>query len=164
AATLSEAYGMMGEAYHAYSLLAPARECYLNAGGLASKDFRWVYLLGRLDQQEGRIDDAIRRYQIASQLRPDYVAVPLNLGDIYLQTNRLEEAERSFKTPLQIERSNAAAYYGLGQVALSSRSYSQDIKYFETALASAREANRLHDSLAMAYRGSGHGVTGRERR
>src|SRR5207244_8875851 len=51
-ATLSEAYGTMGEVYHAYSLLAPARECYLNASGLASKDFRWVYLLGRLDQRK----------------------------------------------------------------------------------------------------------------
>src|SRR5256712_8092848 len=155
-ATLSEAYGKMGEVYHAYSLLAPARECYLNASGLASKDFRWVYLLGRLDQQEGRIDDAIRRYRVASQLRPDYVAVPLNLGDIYLQLNRLAEAERSFKTALQIERSNAAAYYGLGQVALSRRSYSETINYFETALASAPDANRIHYSLAMAYRGSGN--------
>src|SRR5205823_1282725 len=155
-ATLSEAYGIMGEVYHAYSLLAPARECYLNASGLASKDFRWVYLLGRLDQQEDRFDDAIRRYRIASQLRRDYVAVPLNLGDIYLQLNRLEEAERSFKTALQIERSNAAAYYGLGQVALSRRSYSEAINYFEAALASAPDANRIHYSLAMAYRGSGN--------
>src|SRR5437660_3913958 len=155
-ATLSEAYGMMGEVFQAYSLLAPARECYLNAAVLASKDFRWVYLLGRLDQQEGRIDDAIRRYRIASQLRPDYVAVPLNLGDIYLQLNRLEEAERSFKAALQIERSNAAAYYGLGQVALSRRSYSEAINYFERALASAPDANRIHYSLAMAYRGFGN--------
>src|SRR5438132_5721753 len=155
-ATLSEAYGMMGEVYHAYSLLAPARECYLNAGGLASKDFRWVYLLGRLDQQEGRFDDAIRRYRIASQLRPDYVAVPLSLGDIYLQLDRLEAAEGSFKAALQIERSNAAAYYGLGQVALSKRSYSEAINYFERALASAPDANRIHYSLAMAYRGFGN--------
>jgi tetratricopeptide (TPR) repeat protein len=155
-ATLSEAYGIMGEAYHAYSLLAPARECYLNANGLVEKDFRWVYLLGRLDQQEGRIDDAIRRYRIASQLRPDYVAVPLNLADIYLQLDRLEEAERSFKTALQIERSNAAAYYGLGQVALSRRSYAEAISYFEAALASAPDANRIHYSLAMAYRGAGN--------
>src|SRR2546425_6771000 len=155
-AMLSEAYGTMGEVYHAYSLLAPARECYLNASGLASKDFRWVYLLGRLDQQEGRIDDAIRRYRVASQLSPDYVAVPLNLGDIYLQQNRLEEAERSFKAALQIERTNAAAYYGLGQVALSRRNYSEAISYFETALSSAPDANRIHYSLAMAYRGFGN--------
>src|SRR5438552_1857633 len=40
-ATLSEAYGTMGEIYQAYSLNSPARECYLNANRLAPKDFRW---------------------------------------------------------------------------------------------------------------------------
>src|SRR5687768_11437863 len=34
-AKLSAAYGAMGEIYHAYSLAAPARECYLNANTLA---------------------------------------------------------------------------------------------------------------------------------
>src|SRR5437763_15785065 len=93
AATLSEAYGMMGEAYHAYSLLAPARECYLNAVALASHGFRWVYLLGGLDEQEGRIDDAIRRYRIARRLRHGYVAVPLHLEDIYLQRYHVHDAD-----------------------------------------------------------------------
>src|SRR5882762_7523990 len=64
-ATLSEAYGTMGEIYQAYALNSPARECYLNASRLTPKDFRWLYLLGRLDQQEDMTDDAIRRYQIA---------------------------------------------------------------------------------------------------
>ena len=52
-ATLIEAYGTMGQIYHAYSLTAAARECYLNASLLAPKDFRWIYLLAKLDQQEG---------------------------------------------------------------------------------------------------------------
>jgi len=64
-AILSEAYGTTGEIYHAYSLISSARECYLNANRLTPKDFRWVYLLGKLDQEEGRVDDALRRYQIA---------------------------------------------------------------------------------------------------
>src|SRR3954471_13703343 len=48
-AALSEAYGKLGQVYHAYSLAAPARECYLNASQLAPKDFRWIYLVGKLD-------------------------------------------------------------------------------------------------------------------
>ncbi len=110
---LSEAYGTMGELYQAYSLNSPARECYLNANSLAGKDFRWVYLLAKLDQQDGRIDEAIRLYRIANQLRPEYVAVPVNLGDIYLQLDRLDDAKRSFEAALKIEGGNAAAYYGL---------------------------------------------------
>jgi tetratricopeptide (TPR) repeat protein len=154
-ATLAEAYGTMGEIYQAYSLNSPAHECYLNAAQLAPKDFRWVYLLGRLDQQDDRVDDAIRRYQVALALAPDYVAIPVNLGNIYLQLNRPDDAAESFKAALQIDADSAAAQYGLGQVALSRRNYAEAANYFEKALARAPTANRIHYSLAMAYRGLG---------
>ncbi|MEP6707954.1 MAG: tetratricopeptide repeat protein [Pyrinomonadaceae bacterium] len=152
---LSNAYGTMGEIYQAYSLNSPTRECYLNASRLAPHEFRWVYLLGKLDQQEGLVDDAIRRYKIAGALRPEYVAVPVNLGNIHLQLNRLEEAEESFKAALVMDENTAAALYGLGQVALSQRNYAEAVKYFEKALALIPAANRIHYSLAMAYRGLG---------
>src|ERR1044072_6779590 len=40
---LSEAYGKLGQIYHAYSLISPAYDCYFNASVLAPKDFRWMY-------------------------------------------------------------------------------------------------------------------------
>lgn len=152
---LSEAYGKLGQIYHAYSLISPARACYLNASLLAPKDFRWTYLSAKLDHQEGSFDDAIRRYRIARTLRPDYVAVPVNLGNIFLDLNRLDEAKESFKEALEIDSKNPAAHYGLGQVAFSARSYAEAIQHFEQALAQVPNANRLHYSLAMAYRGLG---------
>src|SRR5882724_865405 len=151
----SEAYGTMGENYQAYSLNAAARECYLNANSLTPQDFRWDYLLAQMDQHEDLTDDAIRRYHTARTLQPEYIAVPVNLGNIYLQLNRLEEAKENFKAALVIDKSSAAALYGLGQVALSQRSYPEAVKYFEAALALAPGANRIHYSLAMAYRNLG---------
>lgn len=158
---LSEAYGTMGELYQAYSLISPARECYLNAGILAPKDFRWVYLLAQLDQQEGRSEEAINLYRAARALRPDYVAVPVNLGNIYLELDRLADAESSFHEALAIEKRSPAALYGLGQIALSKRSYAAAVDHFEKALAQVPEANRIHYSLAMAYRGLGDAAKAR---
>jgi len=155
-ATLSNAYGAMAERYHAYSLNSPARECYLNAVHLTPNEFRWVYLLAKLDEQEGRFNDAIRGYQIARGLRLDYAAVPVNLGNLYLQLDRLEDAEKNFKAALVIDQNSGAAFYGLGQVALSERSYAQAVNSFEKALALIPSANRIHYSLAMAYRGLGN--------
>jgi tetratricopeptide (TPR) repeat protein len=152
---LSEAYGKLGQIYHAYSLISSAHDCYLNASLLAPRDFRWTYLVAKLDQQEGRFEDAIRRYRIASTLRPDYVAVPVNLGNIFLELNRLEEARASFKEALEIDKNNPAAHYGLGQIALSSRSFAEAIQHFDATLAQVPSANRVHYSLAMAYRGLG---------
>src|SRR6185503_6546999 len=131
------------------------RDCYLNAAQLAPKDFRWIYLLAKLDQQEGRFDDAIRRYQLARAFRPDYVAVHVNLGNIFLELNRLEDAQESFSTALDVDKNNPAAHYGLGQVAVSKRSYADAVDHFQKTLAEVPEANRVHYSLAMAYRGLG---------
>ena len=150
---LSEAYGVMGQTYHAYSLVAPARECYENAARLAPKDFRWNYLLGKLDQQQGDAAAAIRRFQAAGSLQPQFVAVPVNLGNIYLELNRLDEAKASFTKALELQPGSAAAYYGLGQVALSQRAYGEAVDYLQKALTLAPDANRIHYSLAMAYRG-----------
>jgi tetratricopeptide (TPR) repeat protein len=152
-ADLSDAYGLMGQTYHAYSLITSARECYLNASRLSSRNFRWIYLLAKLDQQEGHVAEAIQGFQIARSLQPRYVAVPVNLGNIYLELNRLEEATASFMAALEIEKGSAAANYGLGQIALSKRSYAEAVEYFQRALSLAPVANRIHYSLAMAYRG-----------
>src|SRR5712692_8208168 len=153
---LSEAYGLMGQVYQAYSLTSPAKECYLNARHLAPKDFRWTYLLANVSQQEGRAEEALRYYILARGLRPDYLAAPVNLGNLYLQQNRLEEARSSFKEALALNPNCTAARYGLGQIALSNRNYDEAVKYLEQALADAPEATRIHYVLAIGYRGLGN--------
>ena len=154
-ATLSEAYGSTGQTLHAYSFNAPARECYLNASRLAPTDFRWAYLMAKLDHQDGRIDEALRNYLLVQNLNPSYVAASINLGNISLEANRLSEARQHFSAALKIDKDSPAAHYGLGQVALSERNYAEAARYFERTLAIASAATRVHYSLAMAYRGLG---------
>jgi tetratricopeptide (TPR) repeat protein len=155
-AALSEAYGKLGQLYHAYSLTASARECYLNASRLAPQEFRWIYLLAKLDQQEGRFADAIDRFSRARNLRPDYAAAPVNLGNIFLELNRLSDAEGAFTKAREIDKNNPAALYGMGQVLMSNRNYTAAVELFEQTLAQVPGANRVHYSLAMAYRGLGN--------
>lgn len=155
-AALSDAYSHMGQVYHAYSLLAPARACYLNASRLAPRDFRWVYLLGKLDQQLGNFEDALNNFRIAHELRPDYVAALVNTGNILLELDRLVEASISLKAALASDENNPAAHYALGQIAVSKRNYSEAVKHFEKTLAQLPGATRVHYALAMAYRGLGN--------
>ncbi len=152
---LSEAYGLLGQIYHAYSLPSPALESYANAQRLAPRDFRWAYLLASLDQQQDRLEEAIHHYQIVCQLRPDYLPALVNLGNSHLRLNRLQEARASFTAALRIDKNAAAALYGLGQIALAAKDYAVAVKYFKEALTQAPDANRLHYALAMAYRGLG---------
>lgn len=154
-AVLVEAYGTMGQTYHAYSMASPAKECYVNANRLAPRDFRWIYLKAKLDYEQGRVDEAINGYLLVRNLQPDYVAAAVNLGNIYLESNRIAEAKTNFTAALKIRNDVAAAHYGLGQVALSERNYQQAAKYFEKTLALVPAATRTYYSLAMAYRGLG---------
>lgn len=153
---LSEAYGLAGHFYHAYSLSSPAEECYLNARRLAPSEFKWPHLLGNLYDKLGRTDEAVEHYKLVRRLRPDYVAAAVSLGNLYLQQGRQDESRASFEEAIKIDPSSAAAQYGLGQLALSRRDYSAAAGYLERALALAPEANRIHYSLAMAYRGLGN--------
>ena len=154
-AMLSDAYGKLGQVYQAYSLTAAAGDSYFNANHLAPADFRWIYLLAKLDQQQGRFAEAITKFRNARTLKPDYVAVPVNLGNIFLELNRLDEASDSFNAALKIDPNNPAAHYGLGQVAISRRDYAIAVDHFEKTLQQVPGANRVHYSLAMAYRGLG---------
>jgi len=154
-ARLAEAYGLMGRTLHAYSLNSPARECYLNASRLAPKDFRWVYLLAKLDHQDGRIEEAIKNYLVVRNLNPLYAAASVNLGNIFLEANRVADARQHFAAALNVDKDSAAAHYGLGQVALSERNFAEAVRYFERTLAMVPAATRVHYSLAMAYRGLG---------
>lgn len=154
--TLADAYGTMGQIYHAYLLTLPASECYANARLLAPSDFRWVYLLGKIEQREDRVDIAIQRFVEARTLRRDYVPVHVNLGNIFLQMNRLTDAVTSFEGALALDNTNAAALYGLGQIALSQRRYADAVKFFEEALERVPDANKIRYSLALAYRGLGN--------
>ena len=154
-AKLSEAYGSMGRTFHAYSFNAAARECYVNASRLATQDFRWFYLMAKLDQQDGRMFEAIKNYLIAQSMNPSYVAAAINLGNIFLESNHPSEARKHFAEALTIDKNSPAAHYGLGQVALSERNYAEAVSYFERTLAIVPGANRVHYSLAMAYRGLG---------
>ena len=152
---LSEAFGKLGQLYHAYSLVSSARDCYFNANFLAPNDFRWIYLAADLDRQTGRSEDGIRRYRLVRTLRPDYIAAPVSLGNMFLRMNRLDEARASFLAALEIDKNDPAAHYGLGEIALSERNYSEAIQQFNQTLAQVPSANRVHYSLAMAYRGLG---------
>jgi len=158
---LGEAYGSLGQAYHTYSLLPQAEECYRNAHQLIPEDFRWSYLLASILNADGRAEEATTYYELALKQRPDYQPAAVNLGNIYLRQNRLDEARANFQKVLRIDGNCAACRYGLGQAALSAKDYKQAVEYLEQALKQTPQANRIHYALAMAYRGLGDLETAR---
>lgn len=149
---LGEAFGIMGQLYHAYQLFAPAEACYRNAQTLVPRDFRWSYLLADVLQRAGKPELAIAAYERACRLEPASVACLTNLGKLYFESNRLAEAKTMLSRALALDPKIAAVHDGLGRVAFAQAQYQEAVQHFETALTLAPAANRIHYALAMAYR------------
>jgi tetratricopeptide (TPR) repeat protein len=152
---LAAAYGTLGQLYHAYELYDQAAEAYANASVLEPDEFSWHHLLGRVYHSQDRYEEAVAEYEAAWSLEPNDFAALVYLGEVYLGLNREDDAEVVYGRALALSPGSPSAMAGLGNLALRRRDYEKAVVYFTSALASVPAANRLHYSLAMAYRGLG---------
>ncbi len=151
-AGLADAYGALGQLYHAYKFLESAEACYRNAADLDPQAFEWRHLLGHAADQAGDLETAARHYEAARALNPVYAPTAVRLGGVYVQLGRLEDAERQLQAAIDQAPEMAAAHHGLGQVAMAEGRYADAVAHVEAALARLPSATRLHYELAMAYR------------
>ena len=152
---LAEAYGLMGKIYHAYEIMEPAAECYRNAAALEPEKLEWRYLYARIQETQGRFYAAAEEYKKALGVGPDYDPAWIRLGDVYQELELFTLAAESYERALQLKRNQAAAVVGLGEVAIAKQQYQRAAKYFEQGIKAVPGANRLHYSLAIAFRGLG---------
>jgi tetratricopeptide (TPR) repeat protein len=148
---LADAYGRLGQLFHAYEFFEAAAASYQNARRLAPRDYRWPHLLAFVREQTGGFEDAEGLYLAALRIEPTDFVAEIRLGYVYLQLNRRGEARTRFES--QRERFPASALAGLGEVALRERRFEDAIRLFEDALRRAPHASSLHYSIGMAYRG-----------
>jgi tetratricopeptide (TPR) repeat protein len=149
----ANAYGSLARVYHAYEFFDSAEPAYVNASRLASGNSEWFHLLGALYQQTGRLEDAARAFTTARRLQPRDHAAAIYLGDIYIGLNRLLDARELFQSV--VDTYPAVARRGLGDVALRERRYAEAVEHYLAVLDRVPQADAIHYSLAMAYRGMG---------
>jgi len=157
---LADAYGSLARVYHAYEFLDSAEPAYLNARRLASGNSEWPHLLGVLYQQTGRLEEAAEALSTARRLQPRDYAAAIALGDIYMSLNRLVDAREQFQSVIEVFP--AVARRGLGDVAMRERKFGEAVEHYRAVLDRVPQANAIHYSLAMAYRGMGRMDEARE--
>ncbi len=153
-----QAFGELGQLYHAYELNDAAEACYYNAVVLDPTSFKWRYSLGYLRQTVGKFSEALEIYR---QMNPDQLdkqrayLVHIRRGECYRKLNQRRQAKTSFDAAYGINPQGAAVLARLGEIALQEKQYEEAVKHLVSALQRQPEANKLHYSLAMAYRGTG---------
>jgi tetratricopeptide (TPR) repeat protein len=155
----AEAYGELGQLYHAYELNDAAEICYRNALFLAPSYLEWTYSLGYLFQFTGRFSEALRFYQrmkIGPQNPQLAYLVHIRMGECYRKLSQPDRAKSAFAAAYQLNPEGPAVLARLGEIALEEKHYDEAIEYLASALKKKPDANKLHYSLAMAYRGKGN--------
>jgi len=153
---LGEAYGKLGQIYHAHRLDASAEACYRNAEKLLEKDIRWPYLLGYLYQQRVQLADAADSYRRTLDLHADYTPAQVRLAQVLLGLNRIDEAEQLLRRVLHVSGFEGIAAFELGKAVLRKGRYTEAVEWLTRAYAEHPEASTIHYPLAMAYRGLGN--------
>jgi cytochrome c-type biogenesis protein CcmH/NrfG len=88
----AEAWGELGNLYHAYDLLDLAAGAYQEAEKLAPDDFRWPYYLGQIYRTQNDAVRSLAGFARAVQLKGDDVAAQVRLGEVLFDQQRMDEA------------------------------------------------------------------------
>jgi TolA-binding protein len=83
---------------------------------------------------QGKRDDAIRHYQKAVELAPDFYLAHNNLGSEYQAKSDFPNAIKEFERVVQLNQSDAAAYYNLSNVYMLIGQLPDAQKYLEEGL------------------------------
>jgi tetratricopeptide (TPR) repeat protein len=107
--------------------------------------------LGQAYQALARWEEAVRCYQEAIALQPDYVTAYNNLGAVLQESGRAAEAERAYRQALALRPDIAEVYCNLANAL-------QDLGRFEEAEQACRQALTLNPGLAAAHNSHGNAL------
>jgi len=149
---LADAWGYLGQLYHAFRLLDAAETCYANARTLVPNDFRWHYYLGLVHHARGELEPATASYDRVLELRAGDLAALIHSGNALLELDREADAAARFERALELDAESAAARFGIGKARAFAGEYEQAVALFEEALELQPAAGEIHYPLAQAYR------------
>jgi tetratricopeptide (TPR) repeat protein len=106
------------------------------------------YNLGNVLLPQGKLPEAVREYECALRLKPDYADAHVNLGTALAKLGRSEDAFRHYEEALRIKPDNPVAHLNIGYALYVAGRVPEAIQEFEAAL-------RIDPDYAEAYNGLG---------
>ena len=97
------------------------------------------------------LDDAIKEYRAALQLRPDQAELHESLGEFYLDNHSDGEAQGELEKAVALDPSRTKALYLLGRLYVQDRENEKAVHYLERALRLQPNLNEASGLLGTAY-------------
>jgi len=153
--TKSTAFGELGMIFNAYEFNQQAEICYQNAARLDPSQFIWSYYLARLYQETGRFEEALVLYQALEGRHTEPALLQVRLAETYAEMSQFPQAREAFLQAFYMQPGAVVVLARLGELAVVEKQYQTAVYFLTLALQRLPDANRLHYSLGLAYRGLG---------
>lgn len=149
---VADAYGSLGEIYHAYELWRPAAVAYANAATLDPRNAVWPFLSGLVAHEQGDFAAARDHFRRAVELQPTMDAARLRLAESLLALGETgaagDEAARLAARP----GFEVAAHWLRGRAAAAAGDDQAAVEQFRAVLERAPSADVVHRSLGLSLR------------
>ena len=97
------------------------------------------------------LDDAIKEYKAALQVRPEEAELHEALGEFYLDNHSDEDAQRELEKAVALDPSRTKALYLLGRLYVLDRENEKAVPYLQRALRLQPNLNEASGLLGTAY-------------
>src|SRR5690349_8003982 len=99
----------------------------------------------------GDLDNAIKEYQAALQLRPNEAELHEALGQLYLDNHSDAEAQSELEKAVALDASRTHALYLLGRLYVQNRQNEKAVSYLQRALRLQPDLAEANEMLGTAY-------------
>lgn len=112
------------------------------------------YYRGECYKNLGKTQEALKDFNITTQINPQYADAYIMKGNIYNGLQNIDQAIKEYTLALQYQKQNASLYRVLGQLTLRKKDYSTSIAYYN-------ETIKLNPNLESNYfeRGNAYKAT-----
>jgi tetratricopeptide (TPR) repeat protein len=112
-------------------------------------------LLGCALEQRGEFDEAIREFQAALQINPDYFEVHSNLGTTLSEAGNVSEAIRQWREALRLNPRAERAHNDLGSALQRRGQLAEARDHFEQAVRLMPDYAEAHNNLGINFAAAG---------
>ncbi len=119
------------------------------------KNAVWFYNQGVVLEKQSQVEAAIKSYQEAVRLAPDYSSALLNLGKVLAETGQNAEAVTQYRKALRIRPDLVDAHTSLGAALTGMGHIDEAVAEYQEALRLGPNNAEAHNNLGVALAGRG---------
>ena len=108
-------------------------------------------LTGVVLAQKGKLDEAIKYYNNAIKIKPDFLDAYYNLGNVFVRKGDVEAAIYNYRKALQVNPDFFKAYYNIARILSNQGNIDEAIYNYQNALRINNETPQALYNLSWIY-------------